>query len=155
MSLEKVRLVDLLMQTAYFTSKSKSEWLTRVDICPLCKSSALEGPPNTANREAGIGVAEREAPAQRDLEADISEEVDAETVQLLDGIEVRSAVDGAAVTASSLVPSQGRHVLPFLTQFADFDSWELAQQLVGGGRHGLRGILILIILRLYFPYLLY
>jgi hypothetical protein len=28
------------------------------------------------------------------------------------------------------VPATGRVVLPFLTQFADFDSWELAQKLV-------------------------
>ena len=32
--------------------------------------------------------------------------------------------------AASIVPSSGRVVVPFLTQFADFDSWELAQKLV-------------------------
>ena len=43
---------------------------------------------------------------------------------------MKRATDGETVDAASIVPSQGRVVVPFLTQFADFDSWELAQRLV-------------------------
>jgi hypothetical protein len=48
----------------------------------------------------------------------------------LKGVELRRASDGQTVDAASIVPSSGRVVVPFLTQFADFDSWELAQKLV-------------------------
>ena len=47
----------------------------------------------------------------------------------LRGVSLKRATDGETVDAS-IVPSQGRVVVPFLTQFADFDSWELAQRLV-------------------------
>ena len=40
------------------------------------------------------------------------------------------ASDGASVDARSIIPTAGRVAVPFLTQFADFDSWELAQKLV-------------------------
>ena len=48
----------------------------------------------------------------------------------LRGVSLKRATDGETVDAASIVPSQGRVVVPFLTQFADFDSWELAQRLV-------------------------
>ena len=43
---------------------------------------------------------------------------------------LKRAADGEAVDAASVVPATGRVLVPFLTQFADFDSWELAQKLV-------------------------
>ena len=49
---------------------------------------------------------------------------------MLKGVELRRAADGAAVDAATVVPTTGRVLVPFLTQFADFDSWELAQKLV-------------------------
>ena len=48
----------------------------------------------------------------------------------LKGVELKRATDGQTVDAASIVPSSGRVMVPFLTQFADFDSWELAQKLV-------------------------
>jgi hypothetical protein len=53
-----------------------------------------------------------------------------EPLARLKGVELRRASDGQTVDAASIVPSSGRVVVPFLTQFADFDSWELAQKLV-------------------------
>ncbi len=53
-----------------------------------------------------------------------------EPLAQLKGVELRRASDGQTVDAASIVPSSGRVVVPFLTQFADFDSWELAQKLV-------------------------
>ena len=50
--------------------------------------------------------------------------------QLLSTVQIRRAADGQTVDAASIVPTTGRCVVPFLTQFADFDSWELAQKLV-------------------------
>ena len=48
----------------------------------------------------------------------------------LKGVTLRRASDGTSVDACAIVPTTGRVVVPFLTQFADFDSWELAQRLV-------------------------
>ena len=48
----------------------------------------------------------------------------------LRGVQLKRAADGEAVDAASVVPATGRVLVPFLTQFADFDSWELAQKLV-------------------------
>ena len=59
---------------------------------------------------------------------------DAAIVELLSGVQIRRATDGETVDAASLVPNKGRVLMPFLTQFADFDSWELAQKLVRGSR---------------------
>ena len=53
-----------------------------------------------------------------------------EPLTQLSGVELRRASDGQTVDAASIVPSSGRVVVPFLTQFADFDSWELAQKIV-------------------------
>ena len=53
-----------------------------------------------------------------------------EPLAKLKGVELKRATDGQTVDAASIVPSSGRVVVPFLTQFADFDSWELAQKLV-------------------------
>jgi len=53
-----------------------------------------------------------------------------EPLAKLKGVELKRATDGQTVEAASIVPSSGRVVVPFLTQFADFDSWELAQKLV-------------------------
>ena len=54
----------------------------------------------------------------------------ADAIETLRGVEIRRATDGETVDAASIIPAKGRVLLPFLTQFADFDSWELAQKLV-------------------------
>jgi hypothetical protein len=64
---------------------------------------------------------------------------DKTALELLKGVQIRRASDGTTVDAASIVPSKGRVLVPFLTQFADFDSWELAQKLVRGGRGRARG----------------
>jgi len=48
----------------------------------------------------------------------------------LSGCTVYAALTGAPVPAASLVPPSGTVVLLFLTQWGDFDSFELAQRLV-------------------------
>jgi hypothetical protein len=53
-----------------------------------------------------------------------------EVVDSLKGGTRPSASTGEAVDASSVIPTRGRVLVPFMTQFADFDSWELAQKLV-------------------------
>lgn len=57
-------------------------------------------------------------------------------LELLQGVQIRRATDGETVDAASIVPKKGRVLVPFLTQFADFDSWELAQKLVRGNGAG-------------------
>ena len=47
----------------------------------------------------------------------------------LKGVELKRAADGTTVDAADIVPTTGRVIVPFLTQFADFDSWELAQRI--------------------------
>lgn len=54
----------------------------------------------------------------------------ADALESLAGATVLRASDGASVDARSIIPTAGRVAVPFLTQFADFDSWELAQKLV-------------------------
>ena len=48
----------------------------------------------------------------------------------LSGCTVFSAATGAPAPAASLVPPAGTCLLPFFTQWGDFDSFELAQRLV-------------------------
>ena len=56
--------------------------------------------------------------------ANESSEMDA-----LRGIEIARAVDGKTVIAGGeAIPGEGRVAALFLTQFGDFDSWELAQR---------------------------
>lgn len=57
-------------------------------------------------------------------------------LELLNGVQIRRATDGETVDAASIIPKKGRVLVPFLTQFADFDSWELAQKLVRGNGAG-------------------
>ena len=54
-----------------------------------------------------------------------------EALEALGGVEVIRASDGVATAVNDgVIPSRGRVLACFLTQFGDFDSWELAQTLV-------------------------
>ena len=48
----------------------------------------------------------------------------------LDDIKITRVDANEDVDASSVIPTSGRAIVVFLTQFGDFDSWELAQRLV-------------------------
>jgi len=79
-------------------------------------------------RRASARPARRVAAAASGASVDASASSPALTA--LRGVQLKRAADGEAVDAASVVPATGRVLVPFLTQFADFDSWELAQKLV-------------------------
>ena len=68
--------------------------------------------------------------ATTSAEASSSPAIAPTELEALRGVRVRRATDGEEVDVASIVPTEGRVIVPFLTQFADFDSWELAQKLV-------------------------
>eukprot|EP00873_Tetraselmis_striata_P022378 jgi/Tetstr1/442642/TSEL_030737.t1 len=81
-----------------------------------------EGEAAQAAVETGVAVADAEAPtaaACREL-------------AILDEVQITHVASGTVVDAGSVLRESDaqRILVPFLTQFGDFDSWELAQKLV-------------------------
>lgn len=76
---------------------------------PLATCSAAEATPGSLARFAGARGDER---------------------AVVSAVPVRSAATGEEVTLGVVLPEKGRVIVPFFTQFGDFDSFELAKRLV-------------------------
>ena len=95
-------------------------------------ASATTAPAPRAARASARRASARPARrvAARASGASVDASASSPALTALRGVQLKRAADGEAVDAASVVPATGRVLVPFLTQFADFDSWELAQKLV-------------------------